>query len=119
MTREAFRELSEANCEAPNDLRGQMIKNLRPGRMVCSNANANKNVLRGIGISKYDQLSSCPTMTISKRKPRPVSPDPSQKPVFADTSPGVNEEVDAESGTNELKNNRRNNKGSLNFPAFF
>lgn len=97
MAREELQELSDSVCEGPGDLKGTAVKQARPGRMICTNTGGGKR-----GYTQSDE--DCPPLAQSKRKPRPSSVEPDERPLFGNT---VQDEFYGDPGQNELKNNRR------------
>jgi hypothetical protein len=118
MAREELQELSESVCDSPPDLKGTLVKQARPGRMICTGSK--------LGYSTSHHLQSneisepCPPLAQSKRRPRPASVEPEDRPLFGGTEASEPSSQDdqrfyGDPGQNELKlNNRRKGRQRKN-----
>jgi hypothetical protein len=89
MVREELQELSDSTCEGPDGLKGVAVKEARPGRMICTSApgsskRASSNFLTG---DTSTTPTECAPLAISKRKPRPATVEPQDRPLFGSNAP--------------------------------
>jgi len=105
MAREELQELTESTCDSPADMKGTLVKQARPGRMICTSSK------RGYSSHHHlqsNELESCPPLAQSKRRPRPASVEPEDRPLFGTDVPHDERYYGGDTGlNNELKNRRK------------
>lgn len=67
MAREEVQELTDSSCTGPSELKGVLVREARPAKMICTNSNSNYLSPHG---GRDLSSESCTPLQVSKRRPR-------------------------------------------------